>query len=870
MFARLALTAWFFVSSAYAWNSAVVRVDTQGRLTYVADANGNRIPDYSHAGYRGGGVPLPTSIPIVKTLSVATGDQTARIQAALDEVAALPVQTNGYRGALQLSAGTWDVLGTLHLNVNGVVLSGAGNGDDAATNTILRRTGTSQNAIVQAGNRDDQFESEVSGTRSQITTARVQVGSLNFQVDHPEYYKIGDPVIIWQPSTQTWLDAVDRGGVTDNNYWRPGEIEIRYHRYVTAITNSTITVDAPVFTHLDRSLSQSYLFKYNNSHVLTRLGIEKLQVNVVTAGETSEDHAEDAIKFIGTEDSWIRDCTMKHFWHAGVQWEGSTRCTAERCRAIEPNSIVTGGRRYNFSMYHAQLILVRDSFASYSRHAYVCNGTSLDSGVVFLDSVIDHALTSAEGHRRWSTGLLYDNIVATNRDQTDILGLYNRGTYGTGHGWAAAHSVAWNCNASSGGRIWIQRPPTAQNYGIGCTGNVTGIGPFAGPVGYIEGTNQTGLNPRSLYLAQLAQRLAESAPPTITGGPSIQTASAGDMVTLTVAATGGTAYQWKFNGASIPGATEPSYIIRGAAAVAHAGDYTVTVTNPAGATTSPATTLVVVPASDAGRLLNLSVRALAGSGAQTLIVGTVLGGDGTVGTRPVLLRGIGPSLATFGITNYLSDPSITLLSDGIALASNTDWKNNAQIASVGSQVGAFPLASSLDAALYQPTLARAGYSMQVTGAASIGGVAMAELYDATAAENVASGAPRLINVSARSQVGTGGDVLIAGFVLGGSTSKTMLLRAVGSSLAPFGVTGTLADPMIELYRDGKLVASNDDWGSDAVNLGAAFTATGAFPLPDGSHDAAMLLSLPPGNYSAQVSGVGNTTGVALVEVYEAK
>ncbi|MDO8538999.1 MAG: hypothetical protein Q7S40_01050 [Opitutaceae bacterium] len=185
-----------------AWNSTLVTVDASGRLTFPADANGNRIPDFSHAGYRGGGVPLPV-VPIVRTLAPAAGDQTARIQAALDEVGALPVQADGYRGTLQLAAGTWEVLGTIRLNRSGVVLAGAGNGDDPASNTILRRTGISPAAIIQAGTRDDSFRSEVPNTRSQVTTSRVTVGSRSFEVDHPEYYRVGDAVILWIPGSKS-------------------------------------------------------------------------------------------------------------------------------------------------------------------------------------------------------------------------------------------------------------------------------------------------------------------------------------------------------------------------------------------------------------------------------------------------------------------------------------------------------------------------------------------------------------------------------------------------------------------------------------------------------------------------------------------
>lgn len=208
----------FFLSAvavAAAWNSTKVTVDARGRLAFPADADGNRIPDFSHAGYRGGGVPLPTDLPVVRTLAPTTGDQTARIQAALDEVGALPPRADGYRGVLRLEAGTWEVLGTIRLRHHGIVLAGAGQGDDPATNTILRRTGPSQEPVIQAGTRNDSFRSEVAGTRSAIVTPRVPVGARSFEVDRPELYRVGDPVIVLHPSTQPWLDAVDRGGVTD-------------------------------------------------------------------------------------------------------------------------------------------------------------------------------------------------------------------------------------------------------------------------------------------------------------------------------------------------------------------------------------------------------------------------------------------------------------------------------------------------------------------------------------------------------------------------------------------------------------------------------------------------------------------------------
>src|SRR6266850_2395606 len=411
------------------WTSARVQFDANGRLVYPADAQDNRIPDYSNAGYRGGGVPLPT-VPVVLTISPIAGDNTANIQAAIDSVGAMAVQSDGYRGTVLLTAGTYRIDGTIRLN---------------------------------------------------------------------------------------------KSGVTDANVWNPGEIDIRYHRYITAISGNTIAIDAPVFNHLERSLSQSFIYRYDPAAILRNIGVEKLLVDIVTAGPDSENHATDAITFVGAEDSWLRDATMQHFVHAGVQFTNATRCTVERARAIDPHSIVTGERRYNFSTYHAQLILFRDSFASYARHAFVTNGTSTDSGSVALHSTVDHNLTFAEAHRRWSTGLLFDGLNAVNRASGDVFGFYNRGNYGTGHGWATGHSVIWNSDAA-GGRILVQKPPTAQNYAIGSFGNVSGAGPWAGAPGYQEGSNTPGLEPPSLYLEQVAQRQSNVAPPDVTA-PSAPTLS---------------------------------------------------------------------------------------------------------------------------------------------------------------------------------------------------------------------------------------------------------------------------------------------------------------------------------------------------------
>jgi hypothetical protein len=127
-----------------------------------------------------------------------------------------------------------------------------------------------------------------------------------------------------------------------------------------------------------------------------------------------------------------------------------------------------------------------------------------------------------------------------------------------------------------------------------------------------------------------------------------------------------------------------------------------------------------------------------------------------------------------------------------------------------------------------------------------------------------------VNVSARTQVGTGDDILVAGFAIGGVSARTVLIRAVGPALAGFGVSGALVDPRLQLFSGDTMILDNDDWAGDA-QLAAAGASVGAFPLPSGAgRDAALLVTLPPGTYTAQVSGASGGTGVALVELYEVR
>jgi len=361
-------------------------------------------------------------------------------------------------------------------------------------------------------------------------------------------------------------------------------------------------------------------------------------------------------------------------------------------------------------------------------------------------------------------------------------------------------------------------------------------------------------------------------PPVFSAEPQPVTIASGSTVTLSATATGNPAptYQWRYGNSAVAGATGPRLLISGITA-AQGGSYTCVATNSAGSTTSSPAIITVTATTSPGRLINLSVLAQV----QGLITtGFVTGGAGTSGNETLLLRGIGPALAAFGEPGLMPDPTISLIPSGssTATATNSGWgtpaANVAIINAADSATGAFALSNtaSLDSAMVQ-TLGSGGYSVQLKGKSGDSGLALTEVYDDTA--NYTPSTIRLINVSCLTPVGPTG-ILTAGFIIGGSTAKTVLVRGSGPSLAALGVPSVMPDPQVSVYAAGAStpLAFDAGWLGDLqiATVGAQVNAF-AFSSPS-SKDSAVLLTLPPGNYSAQVSSVSGTGGTTLVEVYE--
>lgn len=479
----------------------------------------------------------------------------------------------------------------------------------------------------------------------------------------------------------------------------------------------------------------------------------------------------------------------------------------------------------------------------------------------FNGSTVDAAAPFAEGA-----------VTAQNPGAMLVVSA-NGSTAGTGVLWA---SMPLSANAGSGVVAGILRAfdaedPTHELWNSRQNAARDSIASFAkfNPLTVANGR---------VYAATFSNQVSAygllAAPPVFTALPASETVAVGATATLTAAASGSPApaFQWQLNGVNVPNATSPTLVISGASSAA-AGTYRCVATNANGAAVSAAAVLAVVSTVDPGRLVNLSALGQVDATGAGLTVGFESGGAGTSGPQPLLIRGIGPGLAAFHVAAPLADPLLTVYGGATVVATNDNWGGAAAITKADTAVSAFALSdpASLDAALVTSLASGAGYSAAVTGSRGGSGMALGELYDATPAGSATAASPRLTNLSCLAQT-TPGAPLTAGFTIGGSTARAVLVRVSGPSLAAFGVTGWVPDPQLTLHAaagdQDRVLAFNGGWAGDA-QIAAAAAAVHAFAFAGpASADAAQLITLAPGPYSVQVSSASGTAGAALVEIYE--
>lgn len=461
-----------------------------GILFYEPDSLGNRIPNFSYCGYKASEEAIPT---VDAKLFVAwqDGDATALLQNAIDYVGSLPLAGNGFRGAILLDKGSFNVSGQLIIRQSGIVIRGSGIGTNG-TNIIA--TGKDRRTLIRVvGGGDKKLTTPI-----KISEAYVPVNSLMVSVSDQHGLKIGDNIVIQRPSTQEWIDELGTnhfgGGITSLG-WKPSEQNLNWDRTVTSVEGNKITFDAPLTTALDQKYGGGFIIPYTWKGRIFNIGIENLTClsEYDTNNSKDEAHAWMAITMENVVDAWVRSVIFKHFAGSAVAiLESAKRVTVENCKSLAPISEIGGQRRYTFFTSGQQSLFQR-LYAEEGYHDFSLGFCAAGpNAFVQCQSQLPYSFSGPVDS--WASGVLFD-IVNVNGN---ALSYKNRMQEAQGAGWNAGNSVFWQCTASL---IECFAPPTAQNWAFGSWAEFSGDG-------YWNESNNN-INPRSLYYTQLKERLGD-------------------------------------------------------------------------------------------------------------------------------------------------------------------------------------------------------------------------------------------------------------------------------------------------------------------------------------------------------------------------
>lgn len=469
-----------------------VATGEDGKLHYTADSLGNRIVDFSYAGYMAGKKEIPNA-DIKVIVPAKAGDATLRIQSAIDYVGSLPADKDGIRGAVLLEKGKHTILGSLFIKKSGIVIRGNGTVKDKTT---LVGAGLSRETIIQIfGKNDLKKENPV-----EVADEYVPVNALKFNVASVSNLKIGDRVQIQRPSTKEWIRLLkmeEFGGETGWLGWKPGQRDIIWDRTVTAISGNEITINAPLTTALDKKFGGGFVIKYGWPGRIGQVGIENLCIESTfdSTNLKDEEHRWMGVTMENVENAWVRQVHFKGLAGSAVAlFETASKVTVEDCKSIMPISEIAGQRRNTFYT-QGQLTLFQRCYAENGFHDFSTGFRAAGpNAFVQCESVQPFGFSGTADS--WASGVLFDNVNVDGQ----ALSFKNRGQDGQGAGWTAANSVMWQCSAS---RAENFSPPGAANFAFGIWGE------FAGD-GFWENVNEH-VKPRSLFVAQLSQRIGNEA-----------------------------------------------------------------------------------------------------------------------------------------------------------------------------------------------------------------------------------------------------------------------------------------------------------------------------------------------------------------------
>ena len=435
--------------------------------------------DFSHCGYRASSERL-TNIEARLFVNHIQGDATALVQAAIDHLATLPQDDQGFRGALLLDDGDFEIAGQLKITASGMVLRGSGE-------TTLRATGPDRRAVIRVlGKSDAQLEE----TERQVTN-EVPVGGVEIALTSASGLQKGDVVFVTRPSTKEWIGAIgmDRFLVG----WRPGSRDLQWERRILGITHKVITVDAPITTALEKRYGGGRVQKLAQwPGRIENVGIENLTLISAVAGKNpkDEDHAWTGITMENVRDAWVRQVDFLQFAGSAVMlWETAKTVSVVDCQSRKPISELGGHRRDAFFTMGQQTLFLRCWSEQAMRDFTVGYAAAGPNAFVACESSESHGDSGSIGS--WASGVLYDHVNIEGGD----LRLENQWVANHAAGWAAANSVLWQCTAAE---IHCDNPPTASNAAIGVWGRYFGNGSYLAEDEFVS--------PTSLFQGQLAKR----------------------------------------------------------------------------------------------------------------------------------------------------------------------------------------------------------------------------------------------------------------------------------------------------------------------------------------------------------------------------
>ena len=482
-----------------------------GILAYKTTSAGDRIVDFSYAGYMGGGVAIP-DVRVKRTAQPGgSPDDSAMIQAAIDDVAKMPVE-NGFRGTVLLEPGTFTCSRVITISASGIVLRGSGAA--GGTRTTIKLTGSPHLGISIRGNtpvekQSNQPEENATPAKTKIADTYVPCGATQFRVDDASGFAAGDTISISRPVTESWVKFMQMDDLVRDNrpqtWLRVGDTT-KMERRIAAIFGRTITVDIPLTDSFDAKYLDppgTFVAKLESSTRLAQVGVEHLHIESPPQAINHTQPHFTALRLNG-EDCWIRDVVCDETMNSiGINGRRITlQNVAVHRRARHEGS----SKPAEFAPNASQLLLDRCS-GSGDNIWYAGVGVRITGPIVMLNCTFS-GNGRIESHQRWSTAMLYDNC----RVPEGGIDFRNRGSMGSGHGWTMGWGVAWNCEAKD---YIIQAPPGAANWMIGCIGESK---PMPRPFGSepllpegIKDSHGKHAAPSSLYLAQLAQRLGPQA-----------------------------------------------------------------------------------------------------------------------------------------------------------------------------------------------------------------------------------------------------------------------------------------------------------------------------------------------------------------------